>query len=80
MKKKKDLMYYRYLTRKRKSVRGLPKGFWTEFHLGWDKEKVKNGESLSEAIWLGENSYAIGHFLEQCEEKIDLYNMQRAKA
>ena len=80
MKKEKDRMYYRYLTTRRKSVRGLPKGFWTEFHLGWDKEKVKNGESLSRAIWLGRNSYDVGNFLKQCEEEIDLYEMQRARA
>jgi hypothetical protein len=71
-------MYYRYLTVRQRKGMGKPKGSWIEFHLGWDKEEVKNGGSLSRAIWLGANSYAIGDFLKQCEEDIDLHDMQRA--
>lgn len=74
----KDRMYYRYLTVRQRKGMGKPKGFSMEFHLGWDKEEVKNGESLSRAIWLGANSYAIGEFFKRCEEDIDQYQMRRA--
>ena len=71
---KKDKMHYKYITVNRANS---PPGHWLEFHTGWDKTEVKNGAALCRAMHLGNIDARVAKFIKECENDIDVFELQR---